>query len=227
MNGKLIRILVAGICALTVAACTKEVQPSDPAANGQTQQYYLSDFQLVRGTSVLVAEIAVDGDTNSGFGSARWFSFGTSTGIRVHNLVFLDAQTLESHILFPTNECAIRNATQFPDNWIDTYNATGQRPDEVPPTEWFVYEVITNDTNNDGLLNRDDLFIIAISDEDGFGLTELMSGISEIYGMEMTKYGKLVVTYFQSGRKLASLIDMNSKLILDTKELINLGEDVK
>jgi hypothetical protein len=45
--------------------------------------------------------------------------------------------------------------------------------------------------------------------------------------MEMTKYGKLVVTYLQSGRKLASLIDMNSKLILDTKELINLGEDVK
>lgn len=227
MNGKLIRILVAGICALTVAACTKEVQPSGPAANGQTQQYYLSDFQLVRGTSVLVAEIALDGNTNSGFGSARWFSFGTSTGVRVHNLVFLDAQTLESHRLFPTNEYAIRNATQFPDDWIDTYNATGQRPNEVAPTEWFVYEIITNDTNNDGLLNRDDLFIVAISDEDGIGYIELMSGISGIYGMKMVENGKLVVSYLQNGKKLASLIDMKAKTILETKELTNLGEDVK
>lgn len=214
---------------LTIAmtACNKQVTPAQPAVDETKNRYYLSDFQPIRGTTILIAEVALDSDTWDPYSSARWFSFGDSGDARVHNLVFLNGQTLESHRLFPTNDTAILNATQFPEGWIDTYDTSSQSSDNVIPTEWFVYEIVTNDSNGDGKLNRDDLFIISLSDEDGAGYTEIMSGVNKVYGMNMIGHGKLVITYLQNDRKMVMLIDMASKTILDIKELIDLGEVVK
>lgn len=227
MRTKTFKIFAATICILAMTACSKQAGPSQAAEEEAQSRYYLTDFHQIRGTTVLVAEVVIDSDAGSSYGSARWFSFGSSGDARVHNLVFLDGRTLESHRLFPTNDPAILNATQFPEQWIDTYDASGGSSDEAIPTEWFVYEIVTSDSNGDGKLNRDDLFIIALSDEDGTGYTELLSGVSEIYGMNMVEHGKLVITYLQNDRKLTMLIDMASRIILELKELTDLGEDVR
>jgi hypothetical protein len=227
MNANIFKAITGALLAILLTACNKTIDSAVPVVDKTLPQYRLTEFSPVRGAPILVAEIVITGDSYDNLGGSRWFSFGSSSNASVRNLVFLDSRTLESSVLFPTNDQGLLNVTQFPLKWVASYDESSEEIEDLAPTEWFVYEVVKSDANNDGLLNRDDLFALAVSDEDGFGYVELVSGISALYGMDMIEYGKLVITYRQNDRKLVMLIDLEQKTILDIKELIDLGENVK
>lgn len=227
MKTNIFRVITGALLAILLAACVKTADNANPSADESQPQFRLTEFSPVRGAPILVAEIVITGDTYNNFGSSRWFSFGSSSNASVRNLVFLDSQTLNSRTLFPTNDQGLLNVTQFPLKWVASYDESSEEIEDLAPTEWFVYEVVKSDANNDGLLNRDDLFALAVSDEDGLGYVELLSGVSALYGMDMIEYGKLVITFRQNDKKLVMLVDLAQKTILDIKELIDLGENVK
>ena len=236
MKSKLFRILLIGIFIIGILACIGWVifarfslnKPNVTSTGEQTPtKYFLTDFSQIQGTPILIAEISVDYQSQRYSGSSRWFSFGASENARDHNLVFLDSKTLESHKLFLTNEHGILNVTQFPENIERSYGEFVPTINGQTVAEWLVYEIVMNDTNQDKLLNKDDLMVVSVSDVNGAAYTEILTGVFFVYGMEMAEYGKLVVTYIQNDRKLVSIIDLKLKFVLDTKELIDLGEDVR
>jgi hypothetical protein len=185
----------------------------------------LRDFRQLRGTKYFVAEISTSYDAPyiEYSSSSRWFEFGESGG-QIRNLVFLDSDTLLSHKLFSTNQPLIVRLASFPEQPAKL-NADDPEP-EIIPIQWFVYEVVHQDTNQDGALNQDDLRTIGFSDADGKRYIELLSDVSAIHDMSFLEEGKLLIAYQQKNDRFASKINLTEQSMV-TEMLPDLGTEVE
>ncbi len=185
----------------------------------------LGGFTLIEGTEFYLAEIYNDNNSSSYFGysSARWLPFSGS-GWPTRNFVFLDGDSLESHKLFDTNESLILSVVPFPEK---SSQANDPQNQIVVPVQWFVYFVIHEDSDNDGLLNENDQGVLAVSDFNGLRYKEILPGVLNLYELTMPENGRLLVIYKTMEGRYASIIDMPAQEIINTEPLPDLGEEVE
>jgi len=181
------------------------------------QPLELEGFARVKGTKYLLAEITAE-KTETYIGSSV-------PGIRgeVRNLVFLDGDTLSSHRLFETNTMVILDRYQYPKSQIQTDGYYPPPPDDTV-TRWLVYHIVKEDTNKDGEQNYKDLCTIAVSDVSGIDYVELLHDINWFSGMTMIEEGQLIVVYNKAGVTQASILDLENREVINTKEIVAIGE---
>ncbi len=179
----------------------------------------LQSFESIPGTPYLVANI-----TQSQWGKSRSSASDSyARGGDIHNLIFLDSGSLESHRLFDTNQYIILKATQYP----LSSQGTEQKADKVKKTARFVYQILKEDTNEDKSLDTKDPRTIGISDAFGKQYVEVLTDISQLLNLQALSGDRLLVVYVKSGAKTASIIDLNQRKVVKTNAIANLGPDVQ
>lgn len=172
----------------------------------------LGVFQTLKGTPYLMSSV-----TNMGSRSDKFSSYESyNSGGQIHNLVFLDTNTLESHRLFKTNAYVIVQTDKY------TQKVNGK---EV--TQWLVHQVLKTDTDGNKHLDHNDLQTLGISSANGKQYVEVLTGITDVFGLTMLNPGKLVVVYGKNKTKTASVIDLDKRTVIANKSIVDLGPEVK
>ncbi len=208
-------LLLATLSPVLGLSCSRVSQPfrSDNVKASEKYRATLSSFQTLQGTSYLMA--AVNDGTWSR--SDKLLSSGSyGGGGQTRNLVFLDAGSLTSRRLFETNAYVILQTDEY------TRKVEGKAV-----TQWLVHQVLKADTDGDQQLTRDDLQTIGVSAASGQNYTEVLTGLTEIFGLTMVTPGKLVVVYRKDGTKSASIVDLEQRQVLSTQPVVDLGPEVK
>jgi hypothetical protein len=94
-------------------------------------------------------------------------------------------------------------------------------------TRWLAHQVVTKDSDGNQRLDSKDQISIGISSASGKEYVEVLTGITEIYGLTMVNSGKLVVVYGKEGAKSSSIVDLDKRNVLTTKSIVDLGSEVK
>jgi len=217
-------LLGLALSAVVFAACgtrnNSGHQTSTTATKPEDRPLVINEFQRVQGTRYLMAEIieALSRSSASSFSSP-----GNRTS---RNLVFLDGESLASHKLFDTSAYVILDTTPFPSHDHENENEAALPHDPIV-TQWLVYQVVKEDTDRDGQLDFSDRQAIGVTDAGGTGYVEILSGLDHVLGMTMVHAGQLVVVYSKGGSKSASVIDLDKRAVVSTKNLTDLGPDVR
>jgi hypothetical protein len=183
----------------------------------------LGNFYTVEGTSYYLAEIFNDRPSSYlDYESARWNSI--RSGGQTRNLVFLDGETLASRKLYDTNNSFLLSVVPFPEKINNQEDSTAQK---LVPVQWFVYYVVHQDSNQDDLLNENDLGVLAISDFNGLRYKEILSDTLNLYELTMPQAGRLLVVYKTTEGRFASLLDMQTQEVILTESLPELGAEVQ
>lgn len=177
-------------------------------------------FESIPGTPYLVANIAQVTAGKSRISSSEFYS---RKGGGIANLVFLDSGSLESHSLFDTNQYTIVEATQYPLN----EQAPNPEAKKIKKTARFVYQVLKKDTNGDKFLDSRDHRTIGISDAFGKQYVEVLTDISQLLNLQALTGNRLLVVYVKNGTKMASLLDLSQRKVIQTNPLTKLGDDVE
>ncbi len=176
----------------------------------------LQYFRQIQGTSFFVAELTTGG-TWSSMGASRWFSFGE--GATVRNLIFLDVKSLESIKLFDTNNSAIVDMHQYPEQ-PRTYFLDDVKEEPIV-VEWLFYEIVHKDTNADNVIDRFDEITLAISGISGTDYTELIEGVTQVNTMELWDDEVLLVIYLKDNKIYSAKIDLATQEIQENKEMVS------
>jgi hypothetical protein len=171
----------------------------------------LGTFQNLKGTPYLMSAV-----TSNQWRSGQSSSYDSSdSGVETRNLVFLDTNSLKSHRLFDTNGYIITQTDQYT-----------QKVNSKDVTQWLVHQVLKVDTDGNKRLDRNDLRTLAISSTNGKAYVEVITGITEIFGLTMVNPGKLVVVYGKNKAKTASIIDLEKRSITSTQSVVELGPEL-
>lgn len=201
---------------LGLAACSRpsETHSTEEGKVSSTPKYTaaLGGFQNLKGTPYLMSALTETGwrlDKSSSYESGNG-------GGQPRNLVFLDTNSLKSLRLFDTNAYAIVQTDQY------VQKVSGK---EV--TQWLVHQVVKADTDNNKRLDQNDLKTLGISSASGKGYVEMLTGITDFFGLSMVTPGKLVVVYRKNKVKIASIIDLEKRTITATQPIVSLGTEVQ
>jgi hypothetical protein len=211
-----IRLLLA-IPLLTLGfACNRFNQPSQTkdikASAAEKYMAELGTFQSLQGTPYLMATVnGIDSRSDKLSTSGTYW-----TGNQTRNLVFLDANSLASQRLFDTNGYVILQTDRYT-----------QKEQGKTVTRWLAHQVIKSDSDGNQRLDGNDQISIGISSASGKGYVEVLTGITEIYGLTMVNSGKLVVVYGKEGTKSSSIVDLDKRNVLTTRSIVDLGSEVK
>ena len=197
---------------LSLSACRSEPPqtPPPPVTRAKPQvKRELGMFSEVEGTPHLIA--AITAREEGGFLSKLESS---SSGYErdALNYVFINKDDDSIRRLLPNNDSLILSAIRFP---------------EKGKVEWFMYQVVKSDSNNDGELSYKDRTTIAVSDSGGNGYAELVSDVEARLGYAMSDANTLLVLYVKDAKKHYSKIDLPNRKLLVTNEFPSLGDDVK
>jgi hypothetical protein len=210
-------LLLIAIPFLTLGfSCSSSRKPSltEDTKTSPAEEYRaaLGLFQPLNGTPYLMSSVTYQGWRSNKFSSDESYD---SEG-QIHNLVFLDTNTLESQRLFETNTYVIVQT--------DKYSQTVNGKDV---TQWLVHQILKADTDGNKRLDRNDSRTLAISSANGKKYVEVLTGITEIFGLTMNSPGKLVVVYGKEGVKTSSIVDLDKRIVIATKSIVDLGSEVK
>ncbi len=238
MKKNIFLLLSTLVTPLLLNACTfgsTSIARSENAAAVQVETgQYLGDFQPILGTNILYAQIsqqpsAAGGIVNLVSSISRSEDYGSTS-----NLVFLDAQTLSSHKLFEANDKIILSVLQFPDpNAGSGANTVQAQPVQAKPgqsnkaVQWLVYQVTQKNANQPSTATGNLPFSIAVSDADGTGYREILSGLTKTYGINMIDGQHLLVVYTKDNVKSASVLDLPKKTVTATQPIVDLGAGVQ
>jgi hypothetical protein len=210
------RLLIA-IPLLTLGfACSRFNQPSQTkdikASAAEKYMAALGAFQSLEGTPYLMATVNSNDSRSDKLSASSTYWTGNQT----HNLVFLDANSLASQRLFDTNAYVILQTDRYT-----------QKEQGKPVTRWLAHQVIKGDSDGNQRLDGNDQIGIGISSASGKGYVEVLTGITEIYGLTMVNPGKLVIVYGKEGAKSSSIVDLDKRNVLTTRSIVDLGSEVK
>ncbi len=218
----LVLLLSAGL----VGGCDLPI--TQPRSNGTAQatdqeekaDKILQPFESIAGTPYLVANIS-----QGNWKGSRQISSGSSYkrgAGDISNLVFLDSASLESHRLFETNEYTVFEAKQYP---LSNQEPKGKKKNKKIAR--FVYQILKQDTNEDGYLGSDDHRTIGLSDAFGKQYVEVLTGISQLLNLKHLSSDRMLAVYVKNGAKTASIIDLKQRTVVKTAAIANLGSDVQ
>ena len=162
----------------------------------QEQLLSLNNFQRIRGTRYLKAEITQEQPS-------RGLSSSSGSGRMTRNLVFLDGDSLDSHKLFEQNSYLIVASTEYPTNETATEPTT---KNVATGTQWLVYEVIKSDTNGNGQIDFQDQVALsfrmpAVRATPRFFRVLIGAQHQHVHS------GKLIVVYTRASSRSASIVD--------------------
>lgn len=216
---------------LSCVACKPRGQSSDTPTQTNTAgetvsaDRQLSQFQSIAGTPFQFAPI-VDHTEKRSLLSAPSKSYDSGWQ-PVYNYLFLNTDTAEFTKLLDTNRNLIAATEQFPTG-PKTCNSVGECRPEPKKVKSIVYTLIKADTNNDQSLTTADLQTIAVSDASGQNYTEVVQNAEVIYHkVYKPATERLLVVYRRDGKRFVDVIDLVKKRPITTKQLPDLGADVK
>lgn len=157
----------------------KEEQQAEPQENLR-----LGNINRVCGHDVKYVEL----QTESG---GKFASSGR--GSRTRNVIFFSGESNRAHWLFDTNQYLINNLRPIPYRYSDC---------DDKKTRVIYYDVVTKDSNHDGLLSGDDAHIIAISDPNGRNYLELITDATKVLDYELTGDGKKISFLLQRDKAI-------------------------
>ncbi|WP_406698292.1 hypothetical protein V5E97_05475 [Singulisphaera sp. Ch08] len=183
---------------------------------------FLEHFNRVPGAPFLMASIGSSAD----YQRSSLASYSTSASF-THNYVFLSLDNQSIRRLLPTNDHYISEAVALPEALdgrpaVDKAGTLGREG-----VQWWLFDVVKQDTNLDGDFDGQDLHTLGVSDAGGSGYTELIEGITKHYGRTLRDPNTLVVVYESGGTKRVSLIDLPKRTVLSTTSFPDLGSDLK
>jgi hypothetical protein len=182
------------------------------ASTAEKNMVALGAFQSLQGTPYLMATVnSIDSRSDKLSTSGTYW-----TGNQTRNLVLLDGNSLTSQRLFDTNAYVILQTERYT-----------QKVDGKVVTRWLAHQVVKKDSDGNQRLDSKDEVNIGISSASGKGYVEVLTGITEIYGLTMVNPGKLVVVYSKEGAKSSSIVDLDKRNVLMTWPIVDLGSEVK
>jgi hypothetical protein len=212
-----VALLLIAIPFLTLGfSCSRSSKPSltedIKASSAEKYKAALGVFQTLKGTPYLMSSV-----TSTGWSRSDKFSSYESydSGGQTHNLVFLDTNSLESQRLFDTNAYVIVQTDKY-----------SQKVNSKDVTQWLVHQILKADTDGNKRLDRNDSRTLGVSSANGKKYVEVLTGITEIFGLTMNSPGKLVVVYDKEGVKTSSIVDLNKRIVIATKSIVDLGSEV-
>lgn len=137
------------------------------------------------------------------------FSGGSYNPTRSKNVIFIDGKTNSSMWLFKTVNQLITD--------IKTLQTYEYKPNSV--TQGISYEVINNDTNQDGIFDNLDKRTFALSKIDGSKYTEIIEGYNRIVESRVNNEGNLFVVFIDNNEVYSMLVDLNTFKVIDKKPL--------
>lgn len=179
----------------------------------QEPEFRLGGFRQIQGTKYLAAEVVKDSSYSSS--SSDFFSSSKADG-RVRNIIFLDSKTLITQKLFDDNSNVILNTSQYPPS-----NLVENQDDATLIVKWLVYQVVEGDSNHDGALNNEDVRFIASSDVGGRNYQKILENIEGITSMQMLRMGQLIIVYRQEAVEYASILDLETQEVVETKPIVD------
>lgn len=192
---------------------TTDAKTKDAKTNS-TPEYTaaLGAFQNLTGTPYLMSAVS----SVKSWSDQSSYSDSYTTGEQTRNLIFLDTNSLGSQRLFDTNASVILQT----DRYTQTIKSKAV-------TQWLVHQVLKSDTDGNKRLDRSDLITLGISSASGKRYVEVLTGLTEVFGLTMITPGKLVVVYGKKGTKAASIVDLDQRSVTATQSIVDLGHDVK
>ena len=145
--------------------------------------------------------------------SIRNFSSGSYNPTRSKNVLLINGITNKSYWLFKTIDQLIIEIKPFVANEFN----------ENIMTRAISYEVINNDTNQDGKLDNSDKRTYAISKIDGSNYTEIISGYNRIVESELNTDGNLFVVFINNNEVYSMVINLMTFKVLSELSLPKVG----
>ena len=116
------------------------------------------------------------------------FSSGYSGG-EARNILFLVGGEQNSHWLLPKHDSIINRHAEL--------RMQGEYSDDNIIV--FLYEIISDDSNNDGQLSADDDITVSATHPDGLNYTVLQEGVSSVIDKRIVNEGKALLVMMQIG----------------------------
>lgn len=134
----------------------------------------------------------------------------SKSGLSVQNYLFINSETNESNWIFENNKHLILSAGFIPEEYY------GSDQEDV---QAVLYEVIKEDTNDDGSLSDEDLMTISLSRTSGDKYTEVVDDVEEFVGHAFFENDKLLIVYQKGGIGYSARIDLSGFVVSNETEL--------
>ncbi|WP_076419081.1 hypothetical protein [Colwellia sp. UCD-KL20] len=145
-------------------------------------------------------------------GRAESFSMYKYIPTRSKNIVFINSNTNESSWLFKSVKQLITEIRLL---------SFGNSPKSV--IKAISYEVINNDTNNDGVFDNKDRRTFALSEVSGSRYTQIIEGYNRIVESKLNEEGNLFVVFIDNNEVYSMLVDLITFKVIDKKPLPKVG----
>lgn len=145
-------------------------------------------------------------------GRVAKFSSGGYRATRSKNVIFIDSNTNKSKWLFNTVNQLIIDIKPIKKSTYKNSNV-----------QTISYEVINNDTNNDGRFDSNDKSTFALSQVNGSHYKEIIEGYSSIVESRLNDEGNLFVVFIDNDKVYSMLIDLNKFKVIDKSPLPKVG----
>ncbi|BDF93865.1 hypothetical protein [Pseudoalteromonas sp. KAN5] len=182
---------------------------------GYPQRVGKTDFYYIELES---EKLTVEADTEHGLGQVVENFSGSSyykhKPTRSKNVMFINGKTNYANWLFSSTEQLITDI--FP-LYLSEYNPKSK-------ALAIAYQIIKNDTNNDGLLSDEDNSIFALSKIDGASYSEILTEYDIIFEYELNEQSNLFMVYSYNAEVFSMLIDLTTFTVIDKRQLPKVGE---
>lgn len=127
------------------------------------------------------------------------------------NILFLNSKTNESFWLFDDTERLILNTEQFPYHYGDDV--------EGAKSKAIFYELVSSDSDGDGILTYDDKLSLTMTKPDGGGYTVVLDEFDRIISKTLVDNNMALVVYLNNGVGMSVLLDLATFKVISSKKL--------
>ncbi len=197
----LVCIIMMGVaCQSSQKNDSPEVTRSKPDA-----KRLLGYFKPVEGTRYLIAPVT----------SRSGYEYRYDSNKDAHNYVFFNTADESILTLLPSNDYLFVETLSLPEK------REGDK--EAHTVRWFLYGIVRADTNGDKELNYKDQRSLSVSDAGGVGFKEIITDVEQVYGQALADGETLIVIYRKGSKNYTSRIDLPSREVISTKEMLTFG----
>lgn len=181
------------------------------------EKWTLGRGTKIRGTDTLMLSLISENEevkatTLNMFGNSSAYNMGRAISDPAKNILFVNMKNNQSSWLFESTSQLILGSEQFPFGY---YRELEQEQD----SEMIFYQVVTKDTNNDGVLNHKDSLSLAITAADGTGYKVVIEEFDRIISKNMNGNKQVLVVYQNKGTGYSMLFDISPYKIISLNKL--------
>ncbi len=168
--------------------------------------WYLGNINRITGHNIGVIPLTSDQKYSQDYYS--------KTANSERNYLFLNFDDDSQYWLFDHNNYLV----------MSFYKLRTDMYDDKEHVQALAYELVKKDTNSDKRLTASDLITLAITNPDGSGYTEVLTGLERIIDKELINSSSLLVIFEKGGINYSAKINLSTLQAEDVKELPKVGE---